>query len=81
MTFKLTLATVALLTTGAAFAESSLYNDLDADQNGAISQKEAAALPGLTEKWEELDANADGVIDQAEFAKLEVMEEPAAPAE
>lgn len=50
MTLKMTLATVALLTTVAAFAESSLYNDLDADQNGAISQQEAAVLPGLSDK-------------------------------
>ena len=54
-------------------ADQSLYRDLDINEDGAISQEEAAALPGLNGKWDELDVNSDGVLDAAEFAKLEVI--------
>lgn len=69
---KLTLAALALLVSGGAAAGDGLYKNLDANQDGAISQDEAAAMPGLNEKWVELDVNADGTIDEAEFAKMEV---------
>ena len=71
---KLTLAALALLVSGAAFAsDKDIYTSLDANQDGAISQEEAAAMPGLNDKWAELDANADGMLDQAEFAKMEAV--------
>ena len=73
---KLTLPAIALLFSGASVAAGpSVYQDLDADQDGAISQKEAAAMPKLTNKWQELDANADGKLDEAEFAKFEMIAE------
>ena len=71
---KITLPAIALLFCGASIAaDKSLYKDLDVNQDGAISQKEAAAMPKLTDKWRELDANADGKLDEAEFAKFEVI--------
>lgn len=74
MSQKLTLAALALLVSGVAFAaDKDMYSSLDANQDGAISQEEAAAMPGLNDKWAELDANADGVLDQAEFAKMETV--------
>lgn len=72
MSKKLILSTLVLLASSAAIAaDRNLYSDLDTNQDGAISKDEAAALPGLNEKWVELDQNADGVLDPAEFAKLE----------
>ncbi len=71
---KLTLAVLALFVSSVAIAtDQGLYRDLDLNEDGAISQEEAAALPGLNSKWDELDVNSDGVLDAAEFAKLEVI--------
>ncbi len=69
---KLTLAALAMLVAGGATAGEGMYKNLDANQDGAISPEEAAAMPGLSEKWVELDVNADGKVDEAEFAKMEV---------
>ena len=60
----------------ALFAVSANANDaliaLDLDQDGAISQEEAANVDGMSaEAWAILDANADGQLDEAEFAMLE----------
>ena len=67
------MASVAL---GTAQAEESVYEELDADSNGEISQREASALPGLRSKWDQLDANNDGVVDMTEFARLEFASGP-----
>jgi len=71
---KLTLAVLAMLVAGGAAADKGIYQNLDADQDGSISPEEAAAMPGLNDKWTNLDANADGKLDEAEFAKMEVSE-------
>ncbi len=72
---KLTIAAIALLASGAAVAtDKNLHSDLDINNDGGISQEEAAALPGLNDKWVKLDKNADGMLDQAEFAKLEFID-------
>lgn len=69
---KLTLTALTLLISGVAIAgDSTLYKNLDTNKDGAISQQEAQALPGLNEKWAELDTNADDRLDPAEFAKME----------
>lgn len=71
---KLTFTALALMISGVAFAaDKDIYTTLDTNEDGAISQDEAAAMPGLNEKWVELDANADGMLDQAEFAKMEAV--------
>ena len=73
---KLTLAALALFVSGvASAADQGLYEHLDANHDGAITKAEAAAMPGLSDKWTKLDANADGKLDEAEFAKLEVSDE------
>lgn len=72
---KLTLAALALTVSGVAVAaDTGLYRNLDANQDGAISQEEAAAMPSLNDKWTKMDANADGKLDEAEFSKLEFLE-------
>lgn len=73
---KLSLIAMLLLFSAASVAaEQTIYNELDANKDGAISQDEAAVLPVLKEQWKELDANADGKLDQAEFAKFETISE------
>ncbi len=69
---KLTLAALALTVSGVAVAaDTNSYIILDTNQDGAISQAEAAVMPSLNDKWTKLDANADGKLDEAEFAKFE----------
>lgn len=76
MSTKLTIVALALLFSGVSMAgEKSLYQDLDANKDGLITQTEASASPKLNEKWKEIDANADGMIDKAEFAKFEMISE------
>ena len=62
-----------------AFAGSASASEAmkaaDADGSGTISQEEAAAVPGLPEKFGEVDANSDGQIDEAEFAEFEAATE------
>jgi Ca2+-binding EF-hand superfamily protein len=55
------------------------FSELDADQDGYISNEEASADPALVEQFSTLDANADGQIDEEEFAGTGGGEE--APAE
>lgn len=75
MSTKLTFTALLLLASGVAVAaDINMYSDLDINQDGAISKKEAVALPGLSKSWVELDQNADGMLDQAEFAKFEAVE-------
>lgn len=72
---KLTLAALALTVSGVSVAgDQGLYRDLDTNQDGAISQEEAAVMPSLNDKWTKLDVNADGKLDEAEFAKLEFLD-------
>lgn len=73
---KLTLTVLALFVSGvASAADKGMYEYLDVNNDGAITQAEATAMPGLSDKWDKLDANADGKLDEAEFAKLEVSDE------
>lgn len=69
---KLTLTALALLASSTALAaDDNLYKNLDTNKDGGISPEEAAAMPGLKDKWVELDTNADDMLDPAEFAKME----------
>lgn len=80
---KLLVAMLAGLFAGFAYAGDT-YTQLDANQDGMISQEEAQALPPLAEQWTEVDVNADGTVDAAEFAKFEAgsaIPEGAAPVE
>ncbi len=50
-------------------------NQLDLDQDGAISQEEALNVEGMSaDAWAVLDVNADGKLDEAEFAMFEEMQ-------
>ena len=66
----------AVLTCGAAYA-GYVYESLDIDRSGNISQEEAAAMPGLVESWKQLDVNVDGALDQEEFARFDFVQSEA----
>jgi len=64
------VASLAMMASSVAFAGGT-YSALDADKSGAISQDEAAAMPGLTEQWTTLDVDANGELSIEEFARFE----------
>lgn len=51
------------------------FNKLDRDHDGRISQKEAAAVPTLVDRFQRLDNNADGKLEKGEFSRFEAMEQ------
>lgn len=78
MTRKLAFAVLVSAVTGTVWAggESSVYQQLDVDEDGYISPKEGGAIQGLVENWEEVDMNQDGRLDQVEFARFEAATAP-----
>lgn len=48
-----------------------LFQKLDADTDGFITEAEASVDEKVMEQWSALDANADGKIDPAEIAALQ----------
>ncbi|MCF6235084.1 MAG: calmodulin [Gammaproteobacteria bacterium] len=73
MTNKLLILALAIAASGTAIAGDA-YSALDADNSGAISLSEAAALPGLTEQFNVLDVDVNGKLSAEEFAKFEMAE-------
>jgi hypothetical protein len=51
--------------------ESNLFEQLDKDGDGSISQQEARAHSQLSESWNRFDQNGDGSLDQEEFSDFE----------
>jgi len=74
--YKKQLFAILAITACSVVNAESPFSKIDTDQNGAISKKEAAALPTLSKEWDTYDSNTDGMLDEAEFAKFE----PVAPA-
>ncbi|MEM5528553.1 EF-hand domain-containing protein [Gammaproteobacteria bacterium AS21] len=54
----------------AANEEIALFNQLDADKNGLVSQEEAKTHPDLGVLFNELDADEDGQLSTQEFKAL-----------
>ncbi len=52
-----------------------LYSQLDTDQDGNISNYEAADNEQLTEDFDDLDQDRDGVLSADEFVEWESFEE------
>ncbi len=71
------LLIIALALASSAVIASETYSALDTDSSGAISEAEAAALPGLTEQMNTLDVDASGELSMEEFARFETYEIPA----
>lgn len=55
--------------------QKGLMKRLDANQDGVISQAEAAAHPKLAQRFQEIDRNGDQRLEKAEFARFEVTDE------
>lgn len=51
----------------AAGTQALSWNDVDADQDGALSQAEAAAVPELVNVFAEADTDADGALTADEY--------------
>ena len=50
-------------------AATTAFNRADADKNGKLSEKEAAQLPAIANRFQELDKDKDGALSPAEFEK------------
>jgi hypothetical protein len=62
------------LASGIAFAgegKEKSFNDLDENQDGVITQSEAAAHEELVSKFTVADSNQDGYLTPSEFEALE----------
>ena len=44
------------------------FNDLDMNQDDALSSDEVSAMPGITEQWKDLDADGNGLLTRGEYA-------------
>lgn len=51
-------------------AIESIFNELDANRDGAVSKAEATKMRGLPERFDAADVNKDGKLDKAEFTKV-----------
>jgi hypothetical protein len=75
----LAIAGALALASGIAFAgegEKKSFNDLDENQDGVITQSEAAAHQELVSQFTTADTNQDGYLTPSEFEALEAeMEE------
>jgi len=62
------------LASGLAFAgegQKSSFNDLDQNQDGVITQSEAAANQELVAQFSQADANQDGYLTPSEFEAVQ----------
>jgi hypothetical protein len=69
-------AALGLAFAGAAAAqeeemEMPSFEDVDTNENGVISESEAALVPGLD--FESADGNADGVLSRTEYEEATEM--------
>lgn len=55
--------------------QKDLLTQLDANQDGVISEQEALRHPELAERFRQLDQNGDQILEVAEFARFEVTED------
>lgn len=61
-----------------ACANNSIYSQLDKNQDGVISIKEAVSEPILLASFGDIDKNGDGKITQKEFSSSELAKKLAA---
>jgi len=53
-----------------------MFNKLDSNHDGYISQQEAKADKKLTDDWSQVDKNKNGEIDESEFSAFEESQQP-----
>lgn len=72
---KLLTATTLVILPFAAFAQpeggSDMFKVLDANNDGAVSMKEAEAYQPVLNQFETLDINKDGQLSVEEFEKVQ----------
>ncbi len=74
------IASSIVLASGIAFAgegmDADKFENLDANQDGVITQAEAAAHDDLVAMFNDVDTNADGYLTPSEYeaAKAEIEE-------
>ncbi|WP_105169872.1 calmodulin [Pseudoalteromonas sp. T1lg23B] len=66
---KTLFASMVIMSSAAAVAETATFADLDADKDGVISKIEASASESLMKVFNELDSNQDGELSEDEFNK------------
>jgi hypothetical protein len=64
----------------AAPSTSSIFDALDTDKDGRVSQAEAGAHPVVSKSFGQADANGDGGISREEFSAAFTMRSPDAAA-
>lgn len=64
------IVTALMMTASVGFAAGDIATQLDVDQDGYVSAKEAEAMPEVLGQFDQLDANKDGKIDMSEMAAL-----------
>jgi len=52
-------------------AEQVSFSELDVNQDGAITRKEAASFAALEKTFDTADANNNGLIEPAEYPRAE----------
>jgi hypothetical protein len=60
----------------AAPSTSSIFDALDTNKDGRVSQAEAQAHPVVTKSFGQADANGDGAISREEFSTAFTMRSP-----
>ena len=63
----LTIVTIQAVAVADAHAVETMLSDLDDDQDGAISLKEAVADPRLLRLFSRIDKNGDGLLSMDEL--------------
>lgn len=53
-----------------------MFNKLDTNKDGYISQKEAKADKNLSKDWSKVDSDKKGKIDESQFSAFEESREP-----
>lgn len=64
------MTTVGILVSTMALAATLSFQDIDKDQNGQISEAEAAVSSELLGQFKQLDSDKNGQLSASEFANF-----------
>jgi Ca2+-binding EF-hand superfamily protein len=60
---------LATLSAGRQATATPVFALVDRNRDGFVDRREAAAVPGLAERFDQMDRNHDGKLDPVEFAR------------